>query len=296
MFYAFLDGLVDWTNIPVLTFPQLGPAQVLDILIIAGILYLVLRWIKRTHAWVLIRGIALVLFLRFVAIVFDLVTLGWLLEHAFTVGLIALVVLFQPELRKVLEQMGKGQYLASFKIDSGEHKVFASDETIEEIVKAAKEMGKVEKGKAPTGALIVIEQSIDLSEQIQSGLAIDAAVSSQLLLNVFEKNTPLHDGAVFIRNNRLAAAKCILPLTAESVDSALGTRHRAAIGITEVSDARVVVVSEETGTMSVAIDGKLTRNVNEAQMRDMLMFGAPVKSSRFSFFRSKSGKKGGKGK
>jgi len=286
MFYAFLDGLVDVTNIPVLTRPQFGPAQVLDILIIAGILYLVLRWIKRTHAWVLIRGIALVLVLRLLAIFFDLVTLGWLLEHAFTVGLIALVVLFQPELRKVLEQMGRGQYLAPFKLDS-EQKVYSSDATISEIIEAAKAMSKT-----MTGALIVMEQSIDLSEQERTGITIDAQVSSQLLLNVFEKNTPLHDGAVVIRSNRLAAAKCILPLTAESIDSALGTRHRAAVGMTEVSDARVVVVSEETGTMSIAIDGKLTRDVSETQMRDMLMWGAPVVKSRFSFLRSKPRKRG----
>jgi len=286
MFYAFLDGLIDFTNIPHLVFPQLGPAQVLDILIIAGILYLVLRWIKRTHAWVLIRGIAFVLFLRFIAIVFDLVTLGWLLEHAFTVGLIAIVVLFQPELRKVLEQVGRGEYLASFKIDSGEQKIYASDDTIGEIVKAAKAMSEV-----ATGALIVMEQGISLDEQEQSGIPLDAQVSSQLLLNIFEKNTPLHDGAVIIRNDRIAAAKSILPLTGESVDSALGTRHRAAVGITEVSDARVVVVSEETGTMSVAIGGQLTRNVSEAQMRDMLMFGAPVAKPRFALFRSKPNKK-----
>ena len=285
MFYAFLDGLIDITNIPVLTFPAFGPAQVLDILIIAGILYLVLRWIKRTHAWVLIRGIAIMLALRFIAVVFDLVTLGWLLENAFTVGLIALVVLFQPELRKVLEQMGRGQYLVPFKIDS-EQKEYTSDDTIGEIINAAKTMSE-----ADTGALIVMEQAIDLSEQADSGIALDAQVSCQLLLNIFEKNTPLHDGAVIIRNNRVAAAKCILPLSAESLDSALGTRHRAAVGMSEVSDARVLVVSEETGAISVAINGHLTRDVTEAQMRDMLRWGEPVKP-RFAFLRGKFRKRG----
>jgi len=290
MFYGFLDGLLDATNIPALPFPQFGPAQLLDIVIIAGILYLVLRWIKRTHAWVLIRGIALVLVLRLIATIFDLVTLGWLLEHAFTVGLIALVVLFQPELRKVLEQMGRGQYLASFKIDTGEQKVYASDDTVGEIIKATKVMSD-----ATTGALIVIEQSIDLEEQERTGIALDAQVSSQLLLNVFEKNTPLHDGAVIIRSNRIAAAKCILPLTGESIDSSLGTRHRAAVGMTEVSDARVVVVSEETGTISVCIGGQLTRNVSEVQMREMLIFGTPISKSRFTLFKNKSSKSKKKG-
>jgi len=280
MFYAFLDGLIDVANVPVLTIPAFGPAQVLDIIIIAGILYLILRWIKRTHAWVLIRGIVIMLALWFIAIIFDLVTLGWLLEHTFTIGLIALVVIFQPELRKVLEQMGRGQYLASFKIDS-EQRVYANEETVGEIIEAAKMMSAVE-----TGALIVIEQGVDLGEQERTGIAIDAQVSSQLLVSLFEKNAPMHDGAIIIRNNRIAAAKCILPLSAESLDSALGTRHRAAVGVSEVSDARVLVVSEETGTISVAIDGRLTRNVSESQIREMLLFGEPVKP-RFSFFRSK---------
>ena len=280
MFYAFLDGLIDITNIPVLTFPTLGPAQVLDILIIAGILYLILRWIKRTNAWVLIRGIAIMLALRFIAVIFDLVTLGWLLEHALAIGLIALVVIFQPELRKVLEQMGRGQYLAPFKMDS-EQKVYASDESINGIITAAKMMSAVD-----TGALIVIEQGVDLSEQVETGITLDAQVSSQLLLNIFEKNTPLHDGAVIIRENRVAAAKCILPLSAESLDSALGTRHRAAVGMSEVSDARVVVVSEETGTISVAIGGHLTRDVSESKMRELLLWGEPVKP-RFAFLRGK---------
>ena len=283
MFYAFLDGLIDTTNIPVLTFPQFGPSQVLDIFIIAGILYLILRWVKRTHAWVLIRGIAIMLALRLIADIFDLVTLGWLLDNAFTVGLVAIVVLFQPELRKVLEQMGRGHYLAPFKIDS-EQKVYVSENAINEIITAAKTMSEAE-----TGALIVIEQAIDLGEQERTGIALDAQVSGQLLLNIFEKNTPLHDGAVIIRNNRVAAAKCILPLSAESLDSALGTRHRAAMGMSEISDARVLVVSEETGIVSIVIDGHMTRDVTEAQMRDMLMWGEPAKP-RFAFFRSKSGK------
>ena len=285
MFRSLLNELIDLTNIPVFTFPTFRLAHVLDILIIAGILYLVLRWIKRTHAWVLIKGIAIMLILRLIAIIFDLVTLEWLLEHAFTVGLIAIVVLFQPELRKVLEQMGRGQYLAPFKMDS-EQKVYASESAIGEIMAAAKAMSKSE-----TGALLVIEQDIDLGEQERTGIALDAQVSAQLLQNIFEKNTPLHDGAVIIRNDRVAAAKCILPLSAESLDSALGTRHRAAVGISEVSDARVVVVSEETGTISVAIGGHLTRDVSETQMRDMLIWGEPVKP-RFTFFKNKPRKRG----
>jgi len=281
----FLNWLVEATNIPVFSFPPFGPTQALDILIIAGILYFALGWIRRTQAWVLIKGLFFVLMLRLVADMFELVTLGWLLENAFTVGLIAIIVLFQPELRKFLEQMGRGQYLASFKIES-EQTVYVSDDAVSEIIKAAKSMSNTD-----TGALVVIEQSIDLGEQERTGITLDAQVSHQLLLNIFEKNTPLHDGAVIIRQNRVVAAKCILPLSSdESLDSSLGTRHRAAVGISEVSDARVIVVSEETGTISVALDGKLTRNVSETKIRDLLVRGEPVKP-RFAFLRSKSAKK-----
>jgi len=284
MFYALFDWVIDVTNAPVFTIPPFGLAQMVDIFIVAIIFYLILRWIKRTHAWVLIRGIVSVLLLRLLAVVFQLDTLGWIMETFFAVGLVAIVVLFQPELRKVLEQMGRGEYLSSFKLE-GDQKIYASDNSVNEIIDAANAMSDTF-----TGALIVIEQAIDLDEYERTGLAIDAQVSSQLLLNIFEKNTPLHDGAVIIKNNRLTAAKCILPLTAESLDSSLGTRHRAAIGISEVSDARVLVVSEETGTISVVIDGRITRDVSEQQIRGMLVHGVPAKQ-RFTLFKSKRKRK-----
>ena len=165
-------------------------------------------------------------------------------------------------------------------------KVHISAHTVDEIIKATRKMSKEN-----TGALIVLENEVDISEHERRGIAIDAQVSVQLLLNIFEKNAPLHDGAVVIRNNRVSSASCILPLTSESLDSNLGTRHRAAVGISEVSDARVVVVSEETGTISLVFDGKLNRNIAEAQLRDMLIWGLPTKT-RFTLFKSKRRKKG----
>jgi diadenylate cyclase len=202
-------------------------------------------------------------------------------------GLVVVVILFQPELRKALEQLGKGKYLIHLK-DESDRQVHISAHTVDEIIKATRVLSKDK-----TGALIVVENEVDISEHERRGIPLDAQVSVQLLLNIFEKNAPLHDGAVIVRSNRVSAASCILPLTAESLDVSLGTRHRAAVGISEVSDARVVVVSEETGTVSLVIDGKITQNVAENQLRELLIWGVPTKS-RFSIFKSKKSRsKGG---
>jgi len=275
------DWLMELFNVPfALSLPAFGPAQVLDILIVAALLYIVMRWIRRTQAWVLLRGLAIILFVALIAGVFDLVAVQWIVSNAISMGLVVVVILFQPELRKALEQLGKGQYLIHL-TDEGEKQVHTSAHTADEIIKATRVLSK-----NFTGALIVIEHEVDISEHERRGIPLDAQVSVQLLLNIFEKNAPLHDGAVVVRNNRVSSASCILPLTAESLDSALGTRHRAAIGISEVSDARVVVVSEETGTISLVIDGKITRGIEEKQMRDLLVWGVPTKS-RFSIFKKK---------
>jgi len=179
-----------------------------------------------------------------------------------------------------LEQLGRGQYLIHLK-DEGEQQVHISAHTVDEIIKATRVLSK-----KFTGALIVLENEVDISEHERRGFPLDAQITMQLFLNIFEKNAPLHDGAVIIRNNRISSASCILPLTTESIDDSLGTRHRAAVGISEVSDARVIVVSEETGTISLVIDGKITRNIEEKQMRDLLIWGVPAKS-RFSIFKSR---------
>jgi len=276
------DWLLETFNIPVFTWPELGPAQVLDILIVAMLLYVVLRWIKRTQAWVLMRGVAIILVVAVLAAVFELIAVQWILNNAIGMGLVVVVILFQPELRKALEQIGRGKYLVPLRNES-EQQVYISAHAVDEIIKSTRIMSK-----DLTGALMVIEQEVDLSEYERTGIPLDAQVSVQLLVNIFEKNTPLHDGAIIIRENRVSAATCILPLSAETLDSSLGTRHRAAVGISEISDARVVVVSEETGAISLVVDGKITRNVTEPQMRDLLIWGQPVKS-RFSFFNRRKG-------
>lgn len=280
MLDSFNNWLLELFNMPPLSFPVFGPAQMLDILIVAVLLYLVMRWIRRTQAWVLLRGLAIVLVVAVLASVFELIAVQWIVGNAISMGLVVVVILFQPELRKALEQLGRGKYLIHL-TDEGEKQVHTSAHTADEIIKATRVLSK-----SFTGALIVIENEVDISEHERRGIPLDAQVSVQLLLNIFEKNAPLHDGAVIIRDNRVSSASCILPLTAESLDSSLGTRHRAAVGISEVSDARVVVVSEETGTISLVTDGQLTRNIEEKQMRDMLIWGAPAKT-RFSIFKKK---------
>ena len=275
---AISDWLVERTNLPVFTMPTFGVFQVLDILIVATVLYLILKWIRRTQAWVLFKGIIFIAVIAVLAEPFNLATVQWVVRNTIGMGLVVVIILFQPELRKALEQLGRGQYFLPLKNES-EQKVHSTVHAIDEIIKAIRTMSG-----ALTGALIVVEQEVDLSEHEESGVALDAQVSTQLLLNIFEKNAPLHDGAVVVRQNRISSASCILPLTAEHVDVSLGTRHRAAIGISEVSDARVVVVSEETGTISLVIGGEITRNASEKKIREMLMWGEPVKP-RMSIFK-----------
>ena len=281
---AISDWLVERTNLPVFTMPAFGVFQVLDILIVATVLYLILKWIRRTQAWVLFKGIIFITVIAVLAEPFNLATVQWVVRNTIGMGLVVVIILFQPELRKALEQLGRGQYLLPLK-NEAEQKVHSTAQAIDEIIKAIRTMSGV-----PTGALIVVEQEVDLSEHEESGVALDAQVSMQLLLNIFEKNAPLHDGAVIIRQNRISSASCILPLTAEHVDVSLGTRHRAAIGISQVSDARVVVVSEETGTISLVIGGEITRNISEKKIREVLMWGEPVKPRMSIFKRRKTQK------
>ena len=273
------DWLVERTNMPVFTMPSLGVFQILDILIVATVLYLILKWIRRTQAWIVFKGIIFIAILAFLAEPFNLATVQWVVSNTIGMGLVVVIILFQPELRKALEQLGRGQYFFPLK-NEGEQKVYSTALAIDEIIKAVRTMSGTQ-----TGALIVVEQEIDLSEHEESGVPLDAQVSQQLLLNIFEKNAPLHDGAVIIRNSRISSASCILPLTAEQIDVSLGTRHRAAIGISEVSDARVVVVSEETGTVSLVVGGEITRDVSEKKIREVLMWGEPVKPRRSIFKR-----------
>ena len=284
MLESAIDWIVEITNAPVFYLPSLGFSQILDILIVAVLLYTIIRWIRRTQAWVLLRGIALILLIALVAEIFELITVQWIVDNAIGMGLVVVVILFQPELRKALEQIGRSSNLIHLKPETNEL-AHNSEATVDEVLNAAKIMSKT-----MTGALIVLEQDVDLDEYERTGIRLDAQVSTQLLLNIFERNTPLHDGAVIVKDNRVSAATCILPITGQALDSSYGTRHRAAVGITESSDARVIIVSEETGRISVAISGKIVHDIQESKMRELLIWGPRDKSMLRLFGKRRSKK------
>ena len=250
--------------------PKITTTDIVEIIIIAFLFYYMLLWIKNTRAWVLLRGLMVILLFVLLAAVLQMNTIIWIAKNTLNILLIALVIIFQPEMRKALENLGRKNILASllpFDFSKGETAKF-SDRTITEMAKACYEMGKVK-----TGALIVVEDNIVLSEYERTGIAVDGVVSSQLLINIFEKNTPLHDGAVIVRGDRIVAATCYLPLTDSlTISKDLGTRHRAAVGISEVSDSLTIVVSEETGRVSIALGGELYRNVDADFLKNKLAY------------------------
>ena len=253
-----------------LDFPDISmsPVDIVEILIISFLFYYVLLWIKNTRAWHLFKGIMIILIFILIALIFHMNTILWLAENLLSVGLLALVIIFQPELRKALENLGgKNLFGRWFNFGKTENDRF-SDRTIEELIKASYAMGKVR-----TGALIVVEDEILLNEYVRTGIDVDAIISSQLLINIFEKNTPLHDGAVIVRGDRVVSATCYLPLSDSlSLSKDLGTRHRAAVGISEVSDSLTIVVSEETGKVSVAIRGQIYHGVDADFLREKLRY------------------------
>ena len=254
-----------FSNIPPFAMPHLDFFSILDILFITFVLYRVLMWIKQTRGWTLFKGILTIALIYFGAVLLSMETTVWIIEQSLTVAALAAVIIFQPEIRKALENLGKNRNIP-FLNPLEESQKANSAFCVEKIIDAAQKMSKVK-----TGALIVLEQQVPLGDLEASGVAIDAVVTSQLLINIFEHNAPLHDGAVLIRNNRVKAASCILPLTSEQLSSDLGTRHRAAVGVSEVSDAFALVVSEESGHISIAKDGKLHRNLTESEIKSMLL-------------------------
>ena len=253
-----------------LNLPKITMTDVVEILIITFLFYYMLVWIKNTRAWVLLKGIMVILLFVLVAAVFQMNTIIWIAKNTLSVAITVIVIIFQREIRKALENLGQKNFLTSFfafDFSKGEIAKF-TDKTINELVKACYEMGKVK-----TGALIVIEDEIVLSEYERTGIAVDGILTSQLLINIFEKNTPLHDGAVIVRGDRVVSATCYLPLTDSlSISKDLGTRHRAAVGISEVSDSLTIVVSEETGKVSIAMGGELYRNVDAEFLKNKLSF------------------------
>ena len=248
--------------------PNVEFSDIAEILIIAFFLYHIILWMKTSRAWTLLKGILVIIIFVLIAYLCKFTTILWIAGKTINVALIAVVVIFQPELRKALEQLGNKRYLAGLLQfdDLKDKKEIFSDRTIDELVKASYEMAKHK-----TGALIVIEQEINLQDYINTGIDIDAFVSNQLLINIFEHNTPLHDGAVIIRGNRIVSATCYLPLSDNmDLSKELGTRHRAGAGISEATDAFVIIVSEETGKVSIAHNGQLVRNVDGEYLRNKL--------------------------
>ena len=247
-----------------LTMPKIYASDIVEIFIIAVLVYYIMIWFQRSRAWTLFKGIIVIVLFMFAAVLFNLTTILWIADKTLSVGIIAIIIIFQPELRKALEELGKKNVISRyFKFGSNTGDDRFSDRSIEEIVRATVDLAKVK-----TGALIVIAKEQDLTEYEETGIRLDADISRQLFINIFEKNTPLHDGAVLIRNNRITSATCYLPLSANmNISKAMGTRHRAALGLSEVSDAKIFVVSEETGSMSMAQGGKIVRDID----RDFIM-------------------------
>ena len=258
---TFISTYFDWFYI---TMPS--TVDMIEILILSFFIYKIMLWFKTSRAWTLLKGIVLIVLFTAIAAVFQFNTILYLLKNAFSVGIIAVVILFQPEFRRGLEQLGRKKII-NYIIRDNEDDGILSEKTIYELVKTVQVLSANR-----TGALIVIENEVALGEYIDTGIPIDAVVTNQLLLNIFEHNTPLHDGAVIVRENRIVAATCYLPLSDNmELSKQLGTRHRAGVGISEQTDSVTIIVSEETGQVSVAQNGRLIRGVNSAKLREILV-------------------------
>nr|MBQ8252264.1 diadenylate cyclase CdaA [Lachnospiraceae bacterium] len=261
---TFIDKYLSTMHIP----KTLMWTDIAEIIIISFVVYQLLAWIRNTRTWALLRGVLVILAFLLIAALFNMSTILWIAGEIFSIAAIAIVIILQPELRRALEQIGQKSFMNAlfpFEMSKAQEGRF-SDQTVQEIVKACYEMGKVK-----TGALIVIEHNSSLAEYERTGIEVDGLVTSQLLINIFEHNTPLHDGAVIIRGNRVTWATCYLPLSDnKELSKDLGTRHRAGVGISEVTDSLTIIVSEETGRVSVAHDGKLTRNVEPDTLRSKI--------------------------
>lgn len=240
--------------------------DIVEVIIISFLLYEIMAWVKHTKVWLLMKGIIIIIAFILLALIFKMHTIIWIVENVLSIAVTAVIVILQPELRHALEELGRKSFITniiSFEKPTDER---FSDKTVNDLVKASFEMGKVK-----TGALMVIEQNVLLTEYERTGIDVDGLISSQLLINIFEHNTPLHDGAVIIRGNRVVSATCYLPLSDNmGISKELGTRHRAAVGISEVTDALTIIVSEETGHVSVTYEGKLYRNLDADGLREKI--------------------------
>ncbi|MCL1996217.1 MAG: diadenylate cyclase CdaA [Defluviitaleaceae bacterium] len=243
----------------------------IDIAIIAFIIYRLTRWLLTTKARSLLKGIIVILIVWGLSFVLGFTAIFWLVNSFFSIGVIAMIIVFQPELRRVLEELGRGKFAPHFL--KGEEGLFVS--ATKEIVEASESLAN-----ESTGALIIIEAEVSLGELSRTGVELDAVISKQLLMNIFENNAPLHDGAVIIRKDRIVAASCILPLTETEIGRELGTRHRAAVGVSEAYDCLAIVVSEETSKISIARGGKLSKNINKENLQRVLLSGVKPGNSK----------------
>ncbi|MDD3137483.1 MAG: diadenylate cyclase CdaA [Lachnospiraceae bacterium] len=266
--------------------PQIQITDVVEIIIISFLVYQVMVWIKNTKAWMLMKGIVVLGVFILLAAIFKMHTILFLARASISILATAAVVVFQPELRRALEKLGQKNLLASIvPFDTSRENVRFTEHTIQSIVDACFEMSRVK-----TGALIVVEQAIKLTEYESTGIMLDCLVSTQILINIFEHNTPLHDGAIIIRGDRIASATCYLPLSDNmGLSKDLGTRHRAAVGMSEVSDALVIAVSEETGKISVSMGGQLDRDISRQELIERLNFiqNRKTENNRFKLWKGR---------
>ena len=258
----------------------LNPINLLDIAIVAFVTYKLIMILRGTRAVQLIKGLAVLLVATIVSEVLGLRSINWILEKAQTIFFIAIPIVFQPELRRALEQLGRGKLFVRSSYLGQEE----MERLVSEIVRAVKIMSKKK-----IGALIVLERETGLAEYVETGIKIDSLISGEVLINIFIPKTPLHDGAIIIRGERILAASCFLPLSENpNLSKELGTRHRAALGITEVSDALAITVSEETGIISMAEDGKITRKIDERSLKELLLRRLEPQHKPFQFWNWRS--------
>lgn len=277
-----LSSYFDWFY-----FPNITVTDIVEIIILSFLIYNVINWFMKTRAWTLVKGLMVLGLFTVIIVVFKFNTILWIIKNTISVGIIAVIILFQPELRRALEELGRRNIVPDvFSADKTVKNEKINDNTITELVAAA-----IDMSKNKTGALIVIENAVALGEYENTGINVDASISRQLLVNIFEHNTPLHDGAVIIRNNRIVAATCYLPLTDRNdLNKDLGTRHRAAVGISEVSDSMTLIVSEESGAISIAHSGILYRNLDSEGLKKQLS-RLQNKTTEQKRFRRKGGRK-----
>ncbi len=243
-----------------------GWTDIVEIIIIAVLVYNIILWIRKTRAYTLLKGLVVIVVFVAVAALLNMTTILWIVRNVTGIAVTALVIILQPELRNAMEELGQKNFVTALFSPVTPAEGRFSDKTIGELVRACTSMAAVK-----TGALIVIEQNTPLLEYEKTGIEVDGVLTSQLLINIFEKNTPLHDGAVIVRGDRVVSATCYLPLSQNRMDKNLGTRHRAAAGVSEVTDALTIVVSEETGSISIAYKGRLLRDIDANTLREQLV-------------------------